>query len=65
MRKAFELGWSTAYLFGGIFPRLKAIDDMNFIAPVEIGSIVTFTGIKSIRLMKQVMLSMQQIMHLK
>lgn len=51
MRESFELGWLNAYLHvkGSCFPETFHIDDINFLAPVDIGSTlsikskVTFT----------------------
>ena len=43
MRQAFELAWSTAFLFLSSQPITKGVDDITFVAPVEIGDIVTFT----------------------
>lgn len=39
MREAFELGWLCAYLHGkGVnYPEIFHIDDVQFIAPVEVG----------------------------
>lgn len=43
MREAFETGWLTAYSFcKGKFPEIHHIDDVMFIAPVDIGSIIKF-----------------------
>uniref|UniRef100_G1QDX7 HotDog ACOT-type domain-containing protein n=1 Tax=Myotis lucifugus TaxID=59463 RepID=G1QDX7_MYOLU len=38
MRKAYELGWTTACNFGGVRPFLVAVDDIMFQKPVEVGS---------------------------
>ncbi|CAK72580.1 unnamed protein product (macronuclear) [Paramecium tetraurelia] len=40
MREAFELGWLNAYLHvkGQGFPQIIHIDDIQFLAPVDIGS---------------------------
>ena len=40
MREAFELGWLNAYLHvkGLGFPQIIHIDDIQFLAPVDIGS---------------------------
>lgn len=41
MRLGYELGWLTAYRFmKGKFPKCAHIDDVQFLAPVEIGSII-------------------------
>ncbi|KAF8822750.1 hypothetical protein IE077_002796 [Cardiosporidium cionae] len=57
-RKAFELSWLTAQSFlRTTHPRLQAIDKINFLKPVEIGSMiqmeakVVFTFLKDIQIM--------------
>ena len=43
MREAFETGWLTAFSFcKGKYPEIHHIDDVMFIAPVDIGSIMKF-----------------------
>jgi len=43
MREAYEIGWLTAYSFcKGKFPEIHHIDDVMFITPVDIGSIIKF-----------------------
>mmetsp|Transcript_35898 Transcript_35898/g.32300 ORF Transcript_35898/g.32300 Transcript_35898/m.32300 type:complete len:90 (-) Transcript_35898:115-384(-) len=44
MREAVELGWAASYIHaeGKSFPEFVHIDDVQFINPVEIGSIATF-----------------------
>jgi len=44
MRQAFELAWTTCYWFACKQPTLKAIDDIAFLEPVEIGQVVTFSS---------------------
>ncbi|XP_027721624.1 acyl-coenzyme A thioesterase 9, mitochondrial isoform X1 [Vombatus ursinus] len=44
MRKAFELGWATAYHFAGSRPFIVAVDDIMFQRPVEIGSLLFFSS---------------------
>ena len=45
MRKAFEIGYITAVCFiGRENTQFIAVDDINFIRPVNIGSIMLFTG---------------------
>jgi acyl-coenzyme A thioesterase 9 len=45
MRKAFELGYITAICFiGREDTQFVAVDDINFIKPVNIGSIMLFSG---------------------
>jgi acyl-coenzyme A thioesterase 9 len=40
MREAFELGWLNAYLHikGHCFPEIMNIDDIQFFAPVDVGT---------------------------
>ena len=45
MSVATELSWINAYMLSGSFPRLVEIDDITFIRPVEIGSIVKFRSL--------------------
>jgi acyl-coenzyme A thioesterase 9 len=42
MRKAFELAFSTAYLFAGSRPKFKAVDEIIFHRPVDIGNLLRF-----------------------
>lgn len=43
MREAFEIGWLTAHAFcQGKFPEIHHIDDLAFISPVDIGSLLKF-----------------------
>jgi acyl-coenzyme A thioesterase 9 len=46
MRRAFELARSTAYLFcgPGSQPFVLAVDDITFLRPVHIGSLIRFTS---------------------
>ena len=44
MREAFELAWNITYLFCGHRPHFLSVDHMYFYEPVEIGSILSFTG---------------------
>ena len=44
MREAFELAWNITYLFCKKRPQFISMDHMYFYKPVEIGSIVSFTG---------------------
>ena len=48
LRLAYELGWLTAYKFlkGGV-PKCTHIDDVQFLGPVEIGSIVELESVIS------------------
>jgi len=48
MRLAYELGWLTSLEFlGGKFPKCTHIDDVQFLAPVEIGSVLQLQAIVS------------------
>ncbi|XP_060231354.1 acyl-coenzyme A thioesterase 9, mitochondrial [Meriones unguiculatus] len=40
MRKAYELGWTTACSFGGSRPFVVTVDDIMFQKPVEVGSLL-------------------------
>uniref|UniRef100_A0A4W3IWP4 Acyl-CoA thioesterase 9 n=1 Tax=Callorhinchus milii TaxID=7868 RepID=A0A4W3IWP4_CALMI len=40
MRKAFELGWANACIYGNSRPHVVAVDDIIFQKPVEIGSLL-------------------------
>lgn len=40
MKQAFELAFSTAYLFAGVRPYFSALGDITFKYPVEIGSLL-------------------------
>ncbi|XP_078265483.1 acyl-coenzyme A thioesterase 9, mitochondrial-like [Rhinoraja longicauda] len=40
MRKAFELAWATACVYGGSKPYAVAVDDILFQKPVEIGDLL-------------------------
>lgn len=40
MRLAFELAWSTSYLATRVTPVLNFVDDIHFLVPVEIGSLL-------------------------
>lgn len=44
MREAFELGWLCAYEHTKqkVFPQIIHIDDVNFLIPVDVGSIIRF-----------------------
>jgi len=44
MREAFELAWNITYLFCRKKPKFISMDHMYFYKPVEIGSIISFTG---------------------
>lgn len=40
MRRAFELAFSNAYLFGGARPVFREVDEVAFVAPVDVGDLV-------------------------
>jgi len=44
MREAFELAWNITYLYCREWPQFLCVDHMYFFEPVEIGSILSFTG---------------------
>ena len=42
MRRAFELAFSTAYMFGGDKPEILEVDDISFVSPVDVGDLLIF-----------------------
>lgn len=44
MRKAFELAFSTAYMFGGARPIFLEVDEVSFLAPVDVGDLLVFNS---------------------
>jgi acyl-coenzyme A thioesterase 9 len=44
VRKAFELAFTTAYLFAKTVPRFIEIDSVEFRQPVDVGDLVHFTS---------------------
>jgi acyl-coenzyme A thioesterase 9 len=44
MRKAYELAWANAEVFGKARPRLCAVDDISFRRPVLIGSLLMLSS---------------------
>ncbi|XP_066478526.1 acyl-coenzyme A thioesterase 9, mitochondrial isoform X2 [Tiliqua scincoides] len=44
MRKAYELGWASAYSYGNSRPYVVAVDDIMFQKPVEIGSLLLLSS---------------------
>ncbi len=44
MRMSFETAWSIAHIFSQRRPLFLAVDQFDFLKPVEIGSIVSFDG---------------------
>jgi len=57
MRKAFELAWSSTFIFVGTGPAFSGMDDTSFLAPVEIGDSVLFTSQISFTQGKDVMVN--------
>jgi acyl-CoA hydrolase len=39
-----EQAWATAYLYSGKAPHFRAVDDINFISPVDIGTVCAFNS---------------------
>eukprot|EP01116_Phalansterium_solitarium_P001825 TRINITY_DN11644_c0_g1_i1.p1 TRINITY_DN11644_c0_g1~~TRINITY_DN11644_c0_g1_i1.p1 ORF type:complete len:454 (-),score=128.72 TRINITY_DN11644_c0_g1_i1:179-1540(-) len=44
MKRAYELAWSSAYLFTGKKARFRAVDDVSFLAAGNIGDVSQFTS---------------------
>lgn len=44
MRRAFELAFSNAYVFGGARPIFLEVDEINFVAPVDVGDLLVFNS---------------------
>jgi acyl-coenzyme A thioesterase 9 len=44
MRRAFELAFATAYVFGGQRPRFLEVDDISFESPVDVGDLLVFNS---------------------
>jgi len=45
MREAFELAWACVYLYAkGEYPEIIHIDEVTFLIPVDVGSLITFTA---------------------
>eukprot|EP00978_Attheya_sp_CCMP212_P003918 scaffold8359_cov53-Attheya_sp.AAC.3 len=44
MRRAFELGFATAYVFGGDKPQFLEVDGVSFESPVDIGDLLVFNS---------------------
>lgn len=42
MRKAFELAFANAYMFGGARPIFLEVDDVSFQSPVDVGDLLVF-----------------------
>lgn len=48
MRRALELAYATAYAFGGTEPLLKELERVEFIRPVDVGSLLALTSVVSL-----------------
>jgi acyl-coenzyme A thioesterase 9 len=44
MRRAFELAFSNAYLFGGSRPIFVEVDEVSFTSPVDVGDLLVFNS---------------------
>jgi acyl-coenzyme A thioesterase 9 len=44
MRRAFELAFSNAYVFGGAKPLFLQMDDVSFASPVDVGDLLVFNS---------------------
>ena len=44
MRRAFELAFANAYVFGGAKPRFLEVDDISFDSPVDVGDLLVFNS---------------------
>lgn len=44
MRRAFELAYSNAYVFGGARPIFLEVDDVSFANPVDVGDLLVFNS---------------------
>ncbi|GKY94033.1 hypothetical protein MPSEU_000370000 [Mayamaea pseudoterrestris] len=44
MRRAFELAFANAYVFGGARPLFLEVDEVSFWAPVDVGDLVVFNS---------------------
>lgn len=42
VRRAYELAYATAYVFGGSVPRFREVDEVVFRTPVDVGDLVHF-----------------------
>ncbi|KAF6162287.1 hypothetical protein GIB67_008416 [Kingdonia uniflora] len=42
MHRAFELAYSTAYVFAGLVPRFLEVDHVDFLRPVDVGDFLRF-----------------------
>jgi acyl-coenzyme A thioesterase 9 len=44
LRRAFELGFANAYLFGGALPQFAEVDEVSFQSPVDVGDLLVFNS---------------------
>lgn len=44
MREAYELGWICARLHTRLTPVITSVDDVAFMKPVPVGSLIQFTA---------------------
>jgi acyl-coenzyme A thioesterase 9 len=44
MRRAFELAFANAYVFGGARPVFREVDEISFAAPVDVGDLLVFNS---------------------
>jgi len=44
MRRAFELAFANAHVFGGARPVFKEVDEVSFHAPVDVGDLLVFNS---------------------
>lgn len=44
MRRAFELAFANAYVFGGAKPLFLEVDDISFDSPVDAGDLLVFNS---------------------
>jgi acyl-coenzyme A thioesterase 9 len=44
MRRAFELAYSNAYVFGGSRPIFVELDEVSFTSPVDVGDLLVFNS---------------------
>lgn len=44
MRRAFELAFANAYMFGGAKPSFLEVDDISFDLPVDVGDLLVFSS---------------------
>ncbi|KAG2496152.1 hypothetical protein HYH03_005754 [Edaphochlamys debaryana] len=44
MRRAFELGFATSYMFGGARPSFHKVDEITFARPVDVGDLLRLSS---------------------